>query len=100
MHNKSGEDRKSISEDMIVDRQTHTHTHTDTLITILRSPIGGRVTTTFHHLWNSKLASKKLDINSQLVRECFRPVTNAHTHRQPENIMLPQPIIIVINIFV
>ena len=30
---------------MIADRQTHTDRQTDTLITILRSPIGGGVTT-------------------------------------------------------
>jgi len=30
---------------MIAERQTRTHTHTDTLITILRCPIGGGVTT-------------------------------------------------------
>ena len=34
---------------MIADKQTHIHTHiqthTDTLITILRSPVGGGVTT-------------------------------------------------------
>ena len=29
-----------VSEDMIADRQTHRHRQTDTLITILRSPIG------------------------------------------------------------
>jgi len=41
MHKHFGEDRTRSSEDMIVDRQTHTHTHTDTqtdtLITILAS---------------------------------------------------------------
>ena len=43
---KNGEDRTCSSENMIVDRQTHTHTdtQTDTLITILRSPIGRGVT--------------------------------------------------------
>jgi len=38
MHTKFGEDRRCSSEDMIADRQAHT------LITILRSPIGGGVT--------------------------------------------------------
>jgi len=40
MHKKFGEDRTCSSEDMIADRQTQT----DTLVTILRSPIGGGVT--------------------------------------------------------
>jgi len=37
---KIGEDRTCNSEDMIVDGQTQRQT--DTLITILRSPMGGR----------------------------------------------------------
>ena len=40
---KFGEDRTCSSEDMIADRQTDRQT--DTLITMLRSPIGGGVTT-------------------------------------------------------
>jgi len=44
MHKKFGEDRKCSSKDVIADRQTHRQTYRqDTLITILRSPIGGRV---------------------------------------------------------
>ena len=39
MHEKFGEDWTCSSEDMIVDRQTHTQT--DTAITIIRSPIDG-----------------------------------------------------------
>jgi len=35
--------------DMIADRQTDKHTHTDTLITILRSPIGGGVIKVVDH---------------------------------------------------
>ena len=38
MHRKFGEGQACSSGDMIADRQTHTQT--DTLITILRSPIG------------------------------------------------------------
>ena len=38
---KIGEDRTRSSEDMIADRQTHRQT--DTLVTIIRSPIGGGV---------------------------------------------------------
>jgi len=46
MHKKLGEDRTCISGDMVADKRTHRQTHTDTLITILRSPIGdGGVTT-------------------------------------------------------
>ena len=44
MQEKFGEVRTCSSEDMIVDRQTHRQT--DTLITILRSPIGGVVSST------------------------------------------------------
>jgi len=43
---KNGKDRTCISGDMIADRQTYTHEtdrHTDTVITILRCPIGGGV---------------------------------------------------------
>ena len=42
---KIDEDRTCSIEDMIADRQTHRHidTQTDTLITILRSPVGGGV---------------------------------------------------------
>jgi len=45
MHKKFGEDRGCSSEDMIADTQTNTHRdrQTDTLITILRSAIGGGV---------------------------------------------------------
>jgi len=42
MHQKFGEGRMCSSEDMIVDRQIHRHRQTDTLITILRFPVGGR----------------------------------------------------------
>ena len=51
MHGTFGEDRTCSSEDMIADRQTNKHTdrqtdrQTDTLITILRSPTAGAVTT-------------------------------------------------------
>jgi len=38
---KFGEDLTCSSEDMIVDRQTHTHKRTDTLSTMHSSPIGG-----------------------------------------------------------
>jgi len=48
MHEKFGEDWTCSSEDMIVDRQTHTQTHTDTAITIIRSPIDGGVHTHTH----------------------------------------------------
>jgi len=41
MHKKVGEDRTCSFEDMIADRQTHRQT--DTLITILRSHVGGGV---------------------------------------------------------
>ena len=43
-HKNFDEDWMCSSEDMIVDKQTHTHTHrqTDTLITILRLPIWWR----------------------------------------------------------
>ena len=43
---KNGKDRTCISGDMIADRQTYTHEtdrHTDTVITILRCPIGSGV---------------------------------------------------------
>ena len=43
MHKKFGEDRTCSSEDRIADRQTDRQT--DTLITIVRSPIGGGETT-------------------------------------------------------
>ena len=43
MHEKFSYDRTCSSGDMIADRQTHTDTQTDTLIAILRSPIGGGV---------------------------------------------------------
>ena len=43
MHKKRVEDRTCRSEDRIADRQTHTNRQTDTLITILRCPIGGGV---------------------------------------------------------
>ena len=74
MHKKFGEDRTCSSEDMIVDRQTdrharthertnahthartHTHTHTRTLITILHSPVGGRVITTISKGFHIKYA--------------------------------------------
>ena len=39
IHKKVAEDRTCISEGMIADR----HTQTDTLVTMLRSPIGGGV---------------------------------------------------------
>ena len=41
---KPGCDRTCSSEDMIADRRKHTYRQTDTLITLLRSPIGGGVT--------------------------------------------------------
>ena len=43
MHKKSGEDWTCSSKEKITD----THRQTDTLITILRSPIGSRVITEF-----------------------------------------------------
>jgi len=45
MHKKFADDQTCSSEDMIADRQTYTHRQTDTLITILCSPIRGRVKT-------------------------------------------------------
>jgi len=44
MHKKFGEDWTCSSEVMIADSQTQTERKTDTLITILRSPIGCGVT--------------------------------------------------------
>jgi len=47
MQKKLGKDRTCISEDLIMDSQTHRHTdrQTDTVITILRFPIGRGVIT-------------------------------------------------------
>ena len=47
MQKKLGKDRTCSSEDLIVDSQTHRHTNkqTDTVITILRFPIGRGVIT-------------------------------------------------------
>jgi len=43
IHKNFGEIGRALPKNMIVDK--HTHTHTDMLVTILRLPIGGTVTT-------------------------------------------------------
>jgi len=64
MHKKPGEDRMCISEDIIADRQTHRHTdrQINTLITNLRSLIGGGVIT-----WDMCLIFTRLLITSRYL---------------------------------
>jgi len=47
MHKKSGEDWTCSSKEKITDTHRQTDRQTDTLITILRFPIGSRVITEF-----------------------------------------------------
>ena len=55
---------------MIADRQTDKHTHTDTHITILRSPIGGGVTTLYRPLVDVIMAAAKLEISGRCSAFC------------------------------
>jgi len=47
-HKNVSIDRTRSFEDMVVYRHTHTHRQTDTLIAILRFPIGGGITNLNH----------------------------------------------------